>query len=122
MAETFLTNMHTTEGRRALAEVVLSQFRHWELYKADQARLLGVESMEPLWQGAPLPDEKNVLERAGLLLAIGRALEQRFVDQPWMQERWIGMPNIGLQGQTPLQRMLEGSVGIREVLNLIKEK
>jgi hypothetical protein len=120
MADTYLSGMHTEEGRRALAEVLLALFRQWELDEADQARLLAMEEVASLWQGAALPSETNVLERAGMLLAIDRALKQQFADQPLMQERWISFPNIWLQGRAPLQRMLEGMEGIREVHELFK--
>jgi len=120
MADTYLSGMHTEEGRRALAEVLLALFRQWELSEADQARLLGMEEVASLWQGAALPSETGVLERAGLLLAIDRALKLQFAEQPLMQERWISFPNIWLKGRAPLQKMLEGMEGIRQVHDLFK--
>lgn len=120
MADTYLSGMHSEEGRRALAEALLALFRQWGLEEAEQAKLLGIEEMESLWQGAALPNQTNVLERAGLLLAIERALKQHFGEQPLMQERWITFPNIWLKGQTPLQRMLEGIAGIRQAHDLLE--
>jgi hypothetical protein len=120
MADTYLSGMHSGEGRRTLAEALLALFRQWELKEAEQARLLGIEEIESLWQGTALPNERNVLERAGLLLAIERALNKQFGEQPLMHERWITFPNIWLKGYTPLQRMLEGIEGIRQVHDLLE--
>lgn len=120
MAETYLSGMHSEEGRRALAEALLAVFRQWEVAEADQARLLGMAEVESLWQGAALPNETNVLERAGLLLAIHRSLRQQFTEHPLMQERWVSFPNIWLKGHSPLQKMLEGLGGIREVRDLLE--
>lgn len=118
MTDTYLAGIHSEEGRRALAEVLLALFRQWELDEGDQARLLGLAEVASLWQGAALPNEANVLERAGMLLAIDRALKQQFADQPLKQEQWIGSRNIWLQGHAPLQRMREGMEGIRQVYEL----
>jgi hypothetical protein len=115
MGQTYLSGVHTEEGRRALAEVLLALFRRWEIEESDQAGLLGLGEVASLWKGAALPNETEVLERAGLLLAIDRALQQQFADQPEMAERWITQPNIWLQGRPPLKKMLEGLEGIRQI-------
>jgi hypothetical protein len=120
MADTYLSGMHSEEGRRALAEAVLALFREWELDEGEQARLLGVAEVASLWQGAALPNESIVLERTGLLLAIDRTLKQQFAEQPLMQERWVTFPNIWLKGRTPIQTMLEGTEGIRQVYELFE--
>jgi len=120
MAETYLSGMHTEEGRRAIAEALLAMFRRWELEQSDQAKLLGMDELESLWQGAALPNETGVLERAGLLLAIDRALQKQFAEQPLMQERWVSFPNIWLKGRTPLEIMLKGMEGLREVHDLFE--
>lgn len=122
MADTYLSGMHSEEGRRAVAESLLAMFRQWELDEAEQASLLGMKEIQPLWQGSALPNETVILERAGLLLAIGRALRQQFADEPLMQERWISLPNIWLQGRAPLRVMLEGDEGIRTVHDLFKHQ
>lgn len=115
MGQTYLSGVHTEEGRRALAEVLLALFRRWEIEESDQASLLGIGEVTSLWEGAALPNETEVLERAGLLLAIERALQKQFVDKPEIAERWVSMPNIWLQGRPPLQKMLEGIEGIRQI-------
>lgn len=121
MSETWLSGMDTEEGRRALAEVVLAVFRHWGVETPQQAELLGVEEVTSLWEGAELPNRSNVLERAGLLLAIDRHLKIKYADQPLMQEQWVSAPNIWLRGRSPLEKMLKGVGEIREVLELIEQ-
>ncbi len=118
--ETYLSGMHSKEGRRALAEVLLALLRQWELEDTAQAQLLGMDEVESLWQGAALPNETKVLERAGMLLAIDRALKLQFVEQPLIQHRWVSMPNIWLKGRAPLEKMLEGIEGFREVYELFE--
>ncbi len=121
MSDTYLSGMDTNEGRRALAEVLLAMFRHWGVEAPQQAELLGMEEVESLWQGAALPNKTTVLERAGQLLAIDRALAKKYADQPLLREQWVSNPNIWLRGRSPLQRMLEGVEGIREVRSLIEQ-
>ena len=104
-----------------MAEVLLALFRNWELEPEQQAGLLGMEEVDSLWQGAALPDRTVVLERAGLLLAIDRNLGKKYADQPLLRERWVSNPNIWLRGRSPLQRMLEGLEGIREVAALVEQ-
>lgn len=119
MVESYLSGMHTEEGRRAVTEVLLALFRRWDLDEGDQARLLGMAEVATLWQGAALPDETAVLERAGLLLAIERAVQQQFAEQPKMADRWVTLPNIWLQGRSPLDKMLEGDEGIKQIHDLL---
>lgn len=121
MSETYLSGMDTAEGRRALAEAVLALFREWGMEPQQQAQLLEMEEVTSLWEGAALPNRTIVLERAGLLLAIGRQLAKKYADQPLMREQWVSFPNIWLRGASPLERMLEGTEGIRNVLELIEQ-
>jgi hypothetical protein len=121
MMQSYLSGLHSEDGRRALAEVLLALFRQWELDEGDQARLLGMEEVASLWQGEPLPNKAEVLERAGQLLAIERALRQQFAEQPLMHERWVSFPNVALDGRTPIERMLEGVDGIRQVREQLEQ-
>jgi hypothetical protein len=114
--------MHSEEGRRALAESLLALFRRWALEEHEQARLLGLKEVDALWQGAPLPNEAAVLERAGHLLAIDRALARQFAEQPLMRERWMSFPSVVFDGQTPLAHMLEGVDGIRQVREQLEQE
>lgn len=121
MAETYLSGLHSVEARRALAEVVLALFRHWGIHELNQAELLGMAEVKSLWEGAALPNRMSVLERAGLLLAIDRMLKQQFTEDPLMRDKWVEFPNVALDGRSPLQKMLEGIEGIREVHDLLQQ-
>lgn len=121
MSETYLSGMETSEGRRALAETLLALFRNWGIELPRQAELLGMEEVNSLWEGAALPNNTSVLERAGLLLAIDRQLSRKYVDQPLLKEQWVNAPNIWLRGSSPLDKMVKGVEGVREVLALIEK-
>lgn len=121
MAETYLSGLHSVEARRALAEVLLVLFRHWGIHELNQAELLGMEEVKSLWEGAALPNRMNVLERAGMLLAIDRMLREQFAEDLLMRDKWVEFPNVALGGSSPLQRMLDGIEGIREVYELLKQ-
>ncbi len=121
MSETYLSGMDTDEGRRALAEAVLALLREWGIEPRQQAQLLGMDEVTSLWEGAALPNRAMVLERAGLLLAIGRQLAKKYAEQPLMREQWVSAPNIWLRGSSPLQKMLESTEGIKGVLELIEQ-
>jgi hypothetical protein len=119
MAETYLSGVHSEEGRRALAEVVLALFRRWGIDEEQQAALLGMAEVGALWKGGALPNTMSVLERAGLLLAIDRMLKMLFADEPLMQDTWVEFPNGALEGCSPLKVMLEGEEGLRRVHGLL---
>jgi len=122
MSGTYLSGIHSTEGRRALAEAVLALFRQWGVEEGQQAELLGLSEVNGLWGGGALPNDTEVLERAGLLLAIDRVLKQRYADEPLMRDRWVEFPNVSLDGKTPLDAMLEGMAGIRRVNTVVEQQ
>jgi hypothetical protein len=122
MTETYLSGLHSAEARRALAEVLLVLFRNWGIHELNQAQLLGMAEVKSLWEGAALPNTTSVLERAGMLLAIDRMLKQQFVEEPLMRDRWVEFPNAALDGNSPLQVMLEGAEGIRRVHALLERQ
>lgn len=122
MAETYLSGLHSVEARRALAEVLLALFRRWGVHELNQAELLGMAEVKSLWQGEAVPNTTSVLERAGLLLAIDRMLKQLFADEPLLRDKWVEFPSIALDGDSPLQVMLEGIEGIRRVHALLEKE
>jgi hypothetical protein len=113
---TLLPEIHGPEARHALAEVLVAQFDRWDVHAVNQAALLALPDKTALQPGEPLPDDAVVMERAGHLLAIDRALLKRYPYQPERRDHWITHPNAKLDGKTPLELMLEGGVpAIREV-------
>ncbi len=120
MTRTLLPEVHNPDTRQALAEAVLGVLGGWGVHPAKQAELLGLADTAPLSQGQPLPDEPGVLERAGHLLAIERALKRRHPDDPAARQAWLMLPAAALDGQPPLRVMLDGMDGIKRVRSLLE--
>lgn len=118
MQKTWLPEVKDEETRLALAVTVLALFASWQLHEVNQAALLGIKDVKSLHAGAPLPEDTEVLERAGHLLAIGRALRKAFPKQLSQRTQWISSPHEKLFGATPLQYMLAGDV---ETIRQIRE-
>ena len=108
MQKTWLPEVKDEESRLALAVAILALFASWQLHEVNQAALLGVKDVSSLRAGEPLPLDDEVLERAGHLLAIGRALHKAFPKQLDQRTHWISSSNDDLFGATPLQYMLAG--------------
>lgn len=118
MTRTLLPEVHDAGTRLALAEAVLGVLGSWGVAPAKHTELLGLAS--PLGPGQPLPDEPGVLERAGHLLGIERALKRLHPDDPAARHAWLMLPDDRLGGQPPLRVMLEGVEGIRRVRGLLE--
>lgn len=119
MSETYLPDLHTPEARQAVAELVLDLFERWALEDETQSELLGVPDLAPYRAGAPLPDEADVLARAGHLLAVDRLLEQRYPDDARTRDRWPAVPSPVFSGLVPLALMLQGLDGIKQVHDVL---
>ena len=115
MAETFLPELHSVDGRRAVAEVTVALLDRWDLDEGQEKILLGTEEVAPYREGEPLPDNPDVLTRAGQLVAIDRALRKRFPNDPMMRDNWVKFPNPALGDFTPLLVMFGGTDGLERV-------
>jgi hypothetical protein len=118
MTRTLLPEIHTPETLAALADAVLAVLGDWGVAPAKQVELLGLAA--PQIPGQPLPDDPGVLERAGHLLAIERALKKRYPDDPAARHAWLMLPENGLGAQPPLRVMLDGLEGIRRARSLLE--
>jgi hypothetical protein len=109
------------EGRAALARMVTTLFDHWQLSTADQAALLGLSeasrsSLARYRRGDPLADSRDLVDRAGHLLAIHRSLRILFPQNRALAYRWPTVPNTEFGGRTPVQVMREeGFLGLLTV-------
>ena len=121
MTETFVTELNTPEARVALAEASLALFEQWGIHELNQLELLGIQERKDLQPGVPLPHDKEVLERAGQLLAIGRTLHKLFPYHPSRRNTWVLTANPGLNDHPPINVMLEGLDGIRKVRELLED-
>ncbi len=118
MSRTLLPEVRSPETRQALAEAVLGVLGGWGVAPVKQAELLGLTA--PLSQMQTLPEDPGVLERAGHLLGIERALKRRYPDDPAARHAWLMLPAEALGGQPPLRVMLDGVEGIMRVRSLLE--
>jgi len=120
MTRTFLPELHSPATRQALAVATLNVLDGWGIHPAKQAALLGLTDIAPLKQGQPLPDDSSVLERAGHLLGIERALKRIYPNDPASRQASLMLPLTELGGQPPLQVMLGSVDGIKQVRALLE--
>ena len=120
MLETLVPGLTSKEARAALAAALLTAFDRWGLPPDKQAALLGVRDIVSLRRGEPLPQDANVLARAGHLLAIDRALKKHYGKRAVLRDAWLLFPYPELGGQSALALMLAGINGIKRVRELIE--
>lgn len=122
MKKTLLPELEDAESRRAIAEVIIELLQRWELHEINQACLLGLPSIVELREGKLLMADKNVMQRVGHLLAIHRALQKKFPNQPLQRDHWVLTPNASLNNDIPLSVMLDkgldGILLVRELVEL----
>lgn len=108
-----------------LSRVVCALLDRWGLSLQQRYVLLGGDpesaampySAEVALLSTRLPD---VVNRAGQLLAIHRALRVLFLENADLRFSWVQRRNQALDGKTPIDLMLdEGSAGIAKVLTLL---
>lgn len=112
MTRTWLPEITSPEAKQALIEAVVAVLDAWGIAPAKQAELLGLAAIIPV---QPLPDDPALLERAGHLLGIERALRRLEPHDPAARHAWLMLPNAELDGRSPLLVMLEGVDGIKRV-------
>ena len=112
MKRTLLPALDSPEARQAVVESVLAVLHDWGVHPSKQAELLGLAAIGP---AQSLRDDPGVLERAGHLLAIERALKWLEPHDPASRHAWLMLPNAGLGGRSPLLVMLDGLEGIKRV-------
>lgn len=120
MPETLVPGLTSAEARAALAAALLAAFDRWGVPPDKQATLLGLRDVAALRGGEPLPEDANVLARAGHLLAIDRALKRHYGDRAVVRDAWLLFPYPELGGQSALALMLAGLDGIKRVRELIE--
>lgn len=119
-------NLESRTARVALARQITKLFELWALSTVDQAALLGLSpdsrsAVSRYRRGEPLAPNRDMLERAGHLLAIHKALRIVFPHNRDLVYRWVSAPNRRFGGRTPLDVMREhgylGIVAVRRYLD-----
>ena len=108
-----------------LAAMVTRLLEHWDLTAAEQAEVLGLSAgsrstLARYRSGEPLADNRDLLDRAGHLLGIHKALRILFPHDRDLAYRWMTQPNHRL-GARPvdlvLQHGFEGLLAVRRYLD-----
>ena len=94
----------------------------WNLNTEDAAPLLGLEPAEvpyvsDLLNGRRSLGGRDVQDRIAYLFRIRKTLSALFLSED-SENRWLREPHPALDGETPMQRLLEGSM---ENLLLVKK-
>jgi hypothetical protein len=106
--------------------MVVKLLDDWGLSTGDQAALLGLSpssrsSLARYRRGEPLGDSRDLVDRAGHLLAIHKSLRILFPENPDLARRWPTAPNRRLSGRTPVEVMrdggFEGLLAVRRYLD-----
>lgn len=117
-------DLRSSEARGRLARMLTRLFEHWNLSLPEQAGLLGLStsnraSIARYRAGEPFADNRDLLDRAGCLLGIHKALRILFPHNRDLAYRWMTSFNRRL-GQRPvdvvLDRGFEGLLALRRYL------
>ena len=118
------TDLHSRKARQQLAKMVTRLFDHWELPLPQQAELLGLSSAHRASvgryrRGEPLADNRDLLDRAGCLLGIHKALRILFPHDRDLAYRWMTAANRRF-GKRPVdivtEQGFEGLLAVRRYL------
>ncbi len=116
----------TIAERRRLAKMVHQLFSHWRLDAASAAALLGLPSrarstLSRYAAGAPLANQRDLLERVGNLLGIHKSLRLLFPQNRELVYRWMSTRNRALGDQRPVdiarEHGLPGLIALRAYLD-----
>lgn len=109
------------EQRGRLAKMCMRLLEIWNLDRRQQATMLGVSvktrsTLHKFAQGSPLPDQRDILDRAGHLMGIAKSLELLFPHNPELVAAWATTPDAALGGRTPYEIVeADGLAGLRDV-------
>lgn len=118
----------SAHDRSALARMVMQAFDHWDLETDGALEMLGhAPSDEGLIsryrEGEPLPDEADVLDRAGHILGIHKDLRLLFPHDRAKAYRWVKTRNRAFDGCTPVEVVsregLQGLLRVRSYLERV---
>ena len=124
-AEHHQTGLFSRSQRQSLAKMLMRLFARWELSTAEQASALGLSeanraTLARYRRGEPLGENRDLLERAGHLLAIHESLRSIFLHDDDLAYRWMRTHNQRI-GAKPMdiirERGFEGLLAVRRYLD-----
>ncbi len=118
--------LRSREARQSLAKMLMRLFEFWQLSGEEQAAMLGLSpntrsTLKRYRDGAPLADNRDMLDRAGHLLAIHKSLRILFPHNKALAYRWPKQANGHFEEKSPVQFMqekgFEGVMMVRRYLD-----
>lgn len=104
--------------RSRIGKMLIQLFDHWKLSTAEQLSLLGLSkdnraALSKYRHGQPLANDRDKLERAGILLGIHKSLRLLFPYNRELAYGWMSQPNKAFNGQSPVEVIdREGMIGM----------
>ncbi|MCY4531528.1 MAG: DUF2384 domain-containing protein [Gammaproteobacteria bacterium] len=125
----FNPSLHTSEASRprGVFDAFVNTCQRWRLGQEEQVVLLGRQPGDSLVYQL-LAGRIRVLsidaeDRAGYIVVISLALGALFDENIEAENDWLRQPRAGLEGKTPLEHMLEGSmVHLLDVVQLTRRE
>ena len=109
---------HGEQGRAVLAKMLMRAFSLWKVPSEGQLALLGLApenraALTRYRKGGPLANSRNLLERAGHLLAIHKSLRLLFPHDRDLAYAWMTTRNRAFGYRTPVEAISEwGFMGL----------
>lgn len=105
-------DLSSKDARSALAKQLTKLFELWQLSSDEQLAMLGLEpgsraSLARYRKGEPLSLSRDLLERAGHLLAIHKNLRLLFPENRDLAYRWMSVPNRAFEGRRPVDVVID---------------
>jgi len=112
MPQTAVTDNTVNQNRGALARMVTKAFELWQLGSDDQLAMLGLSTgnraaLSRYRRGEPLAASRDLLERAGHILAIHKNLRLIFPQDRDLAYAWMTRRNRVFEGRTPMEVIRE---------------
>ncbi|MDA8378727.1 MAG: MbcA/ParS/Xre antitoxin family protein [Planctomycetia bacterium] len=114
MAQTIIATGRENQAqhRATLAKMLMKAFELWNVPNEDQLALLGLAlenraALSRYRRGEPLAANRDLLERAGHLLAIHKNLRLLFPHDRDLAYRWMTTRNRAFGNQTPVEVICE---------------
>lgn len=98
--------------RGAIAKMLMQLFEHWQLSTEEQLDALGLSTgnrsaLGRYRKGEPISQNRDMLERAGHLLAIHKNLRLLFPHNRDLAYAWMRTRNKAFEGRTPIETIRE---------------
>ena len=111
----------TKEQRARQARMIMSLFDLWHLSHHEQASMLGLSphtraTLNRYRNGAPLADNRDLLDRVSHLFGIHECLHSLFPENPERAYQWMKAPNADFENTSPLHYIeANGFAGLLKV-------